>query len=117
MLLRTLKHRPSFHQMILPCFIQQSVLFTCPAYYLKTSARYTTGQSFGMLLSASKHCLSDRIQPQERSSTQTYSTYLKQIHINTKHLGLLLYHTLSWHTRIVHLHQKAMTKITLFVHS
>jgi len=28
-----------------------------------------------------------------------------------KHLGLLFHHSLSWHTRIIHLHQKVMTKI------
>jgi len=27
-----------------------------------------------------------------------------------KHLGLLLHHSLSWHTHIIHLHQKVMTK-------
>ena len=28
-----------------------------------------------------------------------------------KHLGLLFHHSLSWHTHIIHLHQKVMTKI------
>jgi len=28
-----------------------------------------------------------------------------------KHLGLLYYHSLFWHTHIIHLHQKVMTKL------
>jgi len=28
-----------------------------------------------------------------------------------KHSGLLFHHSLSWHTHIIHLHQKVMTKI------
>ena len=28
-----------------------------------------------------------------------------------KHLGLIFHHSLSWHTHIIHLHQKVMTKI------
>jgi len=28
-----------------------------------------------------------------------------------KHLGLLFHHSLSWHTQIIHLYQKVMTKI------
>jgi len=28
-----------------------------------------------------------------------------------KHLGLLFYHSLPWHTHVIHLHQKVMTKI------
>jgi len=31
-----------------------------------------------------------------------------------KHLGLLFHHSLSWHTHIIHLHQKVMTKINRF---
>ena len=28
-----------------------------------------------------------------------------------KHLGLLFHHSLSWHTHLIHLHQKVMTNI------
>ena len=41
--------------------------------------------------------------------------FFNNIHLsetNThKHLGLIFHHSLSWHTHILHLHQKAMTKI------
>jgi len=45
------------------------------------------------------------------------NTHLAETDTN-KHLGLLFHHSLSWHTPIIHLHQKVMTKINrLFVNS
>jgi len=37
-------------------------------------------------------------------------THLSETDIH-EHLGLLFHHSLCWHTHIIHLHQKVMTKI------
>jgi len=100
-----------FLQMTPPCFIQISVLSTCTVCLLKISARCTIGLSFGMLLSTPKKL---RLWPYLSTRMITpfiiYNTHLSETDTH-KHLGLLFHHSLSWHTHIIHLHQKVMTKI------
>jgi len=111
-LLQIIKHLFLSLQMTPPYFIQIRVLSTCTVCLLKNSARCTFWSKLWNVT----------FNPQ-KTAVMTISMYrnddpfllFNNIHLSEtdtrKHLGLLFHDSLSWHTHIIHLHQKVMTKI------
>jgi len=92
--------------------ILPNVLFTCTWYFLKVFPLHATGQKFGILTAillktaVMTICNQRNIQPPLFFN----NTHLSETDTH-KHLGLIFHHSLSWHTNILHLHQKVITKI------
>ena len=92
--------------------IQPNVLFTCTGYFLKIFPHYITGQKFGIFNFNPSKTAVMTISNQRNINPPLFFNNIHLSETDThKHLGVIFHHSLSWHTHILHLHQKVMTKI------